>query len=105
MPPPTAFFAIEKGMEIYKSVKNEGVDPVTGLSTGAPSQTQLQTIRTLSEDTNAESFSTIWTDWKQAYNASSDKAKIVMSQKKMDDFMEPYLKLEAGEVYKYTMEA
>ena len=104
--PFSVVFAVQSGTALVKTINSNGIDPVTGLSTGAPSQTQLDTIRTLNEDTTADTFfSTIWTDWKQAYNVSSDKAKIVMSQQKMDAFMQPYLQLPAGEVYTYTMQA
>lgn len=103
--PFTVMMTIPSATSLIKTVANHGIDPVTGLSTGAPSQTRLQTIRVLDDDTNVESIFTIWTNWKQAYNVTSDTAKIAMSQQKMDEFMAPYLTLEAGEVYKYTMDA
>ena len=97
--------AVQSGTTLVKGLTNKDKDEVTGLPKGTPSNTPLETIRMLSEDVTQEDFTTIWKDWKSAYNASSDQAKLVMSQKKLDEYMEPYLTLEAGEVYKYTMAA
>lgn len=47
----------------------------------------------------------VFTRFQDAFAAKTDARKIAVSQKQWDDFIQPYLDLEAGADYRAAMEA